>query len=184
MLEVGLEPTLPGRNRILSWAMNDVPRVPSANDGPFRRVKVVEIDPIPEEKRDPEMKEAIKQEGAGILNWALIGLHRLRERGRFEVPGSVRAATEEFKLVNDVPAMFVREACTTSEAEDCKEQAQKLYSGYKSWCTINGHKPLSATKIAGEWRRLGFGEKHLHGRKFYTGVELNSDWVEHEGPWN
>jgi hypothetical protein len=25
---------------------------------------------------------------------------------------------------------------------------------------------------------LGFGERHFHGRKYYTGVTLNSDWVE------
>jgi phage/plasmid-associated DNA primase len=99
-------------------------------------------------------------------------------------PPSVRAATERFRMTNDVPAMFVQEACTTCGAEDCREQAQKLYSGYRRWCEINGHKPLSSTKIASEWRRLGFGERHLHGRKYYTGVELNPDWVEYDGLWN
>lgn len=165
------------------WAMNDVPRIPSANDGLFRRVKVVEIEPIPEEERDPEMKEVIKGEGAGILNWALEGLHRLRERGRFEIPASVRAATERFRLTNDVPAMFVQEACVTTDDENCKEQAQKLYDGYRRWCEANGHKPLSSTKIAFEWRRLGFGERNRQGRKYYTGVTLNSDWTEDEGYW-
>jgi putative DNA primase/helicase len=75
------------------WAMNELPRVPSANDGLFRRVKVIEIEPVPERERDPEVKKNIKGEGAGILNWALDGLERLRRRGRFEVPKSVRGAT-------------------------------------------------------------------------------------------
>ena len=48
--------------------MNELPRIPSANDGLFRRVKVVEIESIPEGERDPEIKERIKEEGAGILN--------------------------------------------------------------------------------------------------------------------
>ncbi|MDP9476639.1 MAG: phage/plasmid primase, P4 family, partial [Actinomycetota bacterium] len=64
------------RAKIL-WAMNDLPRVQSANDGLFRRVKVVEIEPVPEDKRDPGVKEAVKGEGAGILVWALGGLARL-----------------------------------------------------------------------------------------------------------
>ena len=34
-------------------AMNDLPRVPSVNEGLFRRVKVVEVEPVPEAKRDP-----------------------------------------------------------------------------------------------------------------------------------
>lgn len=160
----------------LLWAMNDVPRIPSANDGLFRRVKVIEIESIPEDERNPGVKEGIKEEGAGILVWALEGLHRLRRRGHFEIPASVRAATERFRLTNDVPAMFVQEACTIStEAEGCEEQAQKLYSAYKCWCATNGHKPLSSTKMVVEWRRLGFGERHLHGRKYYTGIKLNSD---------
>jgi putative DNA primase/helicase len=169
----------------LLWAMNDVPRIPSANDGLFRRVKVIEIESIPEGERVPGVKEGIKEEGAGILVWALEGLHRLRRRGRFEIPASVRAATERFRMTNDVPAMFVQEACTIStKDEGCEEQAQKLYSAYKCWCATNGHKPLSSTKMAAEWRRLGFGERHLHGRKYYTGVKLNSDWVEYDGPWS
>jgi len=37
--------------------------------------------------------------------------------------------------------------------------------------------------IASEWRRLGFGERHLQGRKYYTGIQLNSDWTEKEYYW-
>jgi phage/plasmid-associated DNA primase len=55
-------------NAKVLWAINELPRIPSANDGLFRRVKVVEIEPIPKGERDPEIKERIKEEGAGILN--------------------------------------------------------------------------------------------------------------------
>jgi putative DNA primase/helicase len=95
--------------------MNDLPRVQSANDGLFRRVKVIEVEPVPKGERDPKVKESIKEEGAGILNWALEGLARLRKRGNFQVPDSVRGATEHWKATNDTAALFVAEACETGE---------------------------------------------------------------------
>src|SRR5215218_4055455 len=72
-------------------------RVSEAQSGIFRRVKVVEFPTMPEEDRDPEIKNLIAGEGPGILNWALEGLERLRKRGHFDIPESVRSATREFK---------------------------------------------------------------------------------------
>ena len=95
----------------LAWAMNELPRVADANSGLFRRVKVVKFPQIPEHQRDPKIKAAITHEGAGILNWALEGLARLRERGYFEVPQTVEDATAYFKDANDVPKMFLDEVC-------------------------------------------------------------------------
>lgn len=38
-------------------------------------------------------------------------MQRLRERGKFEIPESVREATTEFKEHNDVAKLFLEEAC-------------------------------------------------------------------------
>lgn len=157
------------RAKIL-WAMNDLPRVPSANDGLFRRVKVVEIEPIPEAERDPEVKEKIKLEGAGILNWALEGLDRLRQRGRFEVPEVVKDATARWRELNDVPAMFVSDECETSEGKTVR--GSELYSRYKFWCERNGHKPKSITHVAEDWRRLGFRSKRDKKGVIWHGLAL------------
>ena len=37
--------------------------------------------------------------------------------------------------------------------------------------------PQSATSVASDWKRLGFGSRKLHGRKLYLGVELDSAWI-------
>ena len=92
------------------WAMNEAPRIANTTSGIFRRVKIVEF-PALEGERDPDVKEYVKSEGAGILNWALEGLARLRERGGFEFPKSVVTATAEFEKANDLPAQFVEEEC-------------------------------------------------------------------------
>ena len=160
------------RAKIL-WAMNDLPRIAETNSGLFRRVKVVKFQSIAEADRNPQMKNAIKAERAGILNWALEGLARLRGRGHFEIPQCVKDATESFKNTNDVPALFVSERCMTGP--DYHAQAGLLYSNYKQWCLDNGHRPQSSTSLADEWERQGFERYNANGRRFYKGVGLRSD---------
>jgi P4 family phage/plasmid primase-like protien len=157
----------------IAWAMNELPRVGSASDGLFRRVRVLHFEGIPEEKRDPSVKSAIEGEGAGILNWALVGLERLRERGRFEVPEAVRDATAHWQETNDVPALFVAEVCTVDEGR--RTTGGNLYIEYTSWCERNGHKPKSSTSVSEDWQRLGFERKRIQGKTYYLGLSVPMD---------
>jgi putative DNA primase/helicase len=150
------------------WAMNEAPRIANTTSGIFRRVKIVEF-PALEGERDPDVKEYVKSEGAGILNWALAGLERLRERGEFKFPPSVVAATAEFEKSNDLPAQFIEEECVLSPEFDVA--SNMLYSRYKGWCEDNGHRPMSNNRIGEEWKRLGFTRyKGTGGRRFWKGL--------------
>ncbi len=153
------------------WAMNELPRVADANSGLFRRVKVVTFPELPEDQRDPQIKRHIEQEGAGILNWALEGLQRLKERGHFEVPAGVADATKQFREHNDVPALFVEDRCI--KEPDAEVQAAKLYREYRYWCEENGHRPQSSTRLADDWRRLGFERKRTMIGTIYQGLRVD-----------
>jgi P4 family phage/plasmid primase-like protien len=148
------------------WSMNELPRVGDSSDGLFRRVKVIPFPPLAVAK-DTTVKDAIRREGPGILNWALAGLQRLHQRGRFDIPECVRDATAQYQHTNDVPALFVAECCITG---DCRTQSSDLYKAYKDWCISTGHKVQSSTTIAEDWRRLGFERKPINGRVFWQGV--------------
>lgn len=156
----------------LVWALNELPRVRGAGDGIFRRVKVVEFPTIPDHERRPEMKEAIACEAAGILNWALAGLRRLRARGRFVIPATIEAASRAFAQQNDIPAVFVEECCSVGPT--LSVQSSTLYNRYQTWCIENGHKPQSSTSIADEWRRLGFERRKTAGGMIWDGVDLKT----------
>ena len=155
------------------WAMNELPNIKQANNGLFRRVKVVRFPPLHESAKDITLKELVKTEGPGILNWALDGLERLRAREQFELPPSIMVATDDFQSENDVPAQFVSECCVTGS--DFKVQASTFYKAYKDWCTITGNAPLSSTKIAGHWKRLSFNNYEANGRRWWRGVGLRED---------
>lgn len=160
----------------LIWAMNDLPRVNSANNGIMRRVKVIKFPPLAENAQDPDLKEKIAMEGAGILNWALEGLDRLRIRGKFVVPKSVQDATREFQERNDIPKMFLDEVNAKIDSTDpqCRTKAQDLYNAYKDWCINNGHKYSSSTKLAEDWRRLGFEKVRSNAGVYWVGVEVTT----------
>jgi len=150
------------------WAMNEAPRIANTTSGIFRRVKIVEF-PALQGERDPDVKEYVKSEGAGILNWALEGLTRLRERGGFEFPESVVTATAEFEKANDLPAQFVEEECAVGGSLEVA--SNMLYSRYKGWCEDNGHRPMSNNRVGEEWKRLDFSPyKGTGGRRFWKGL--------------
>jgi len=151
------------------WAMNDLPRVSNTTSGIFRRVKVIKF-PNPPTKPNPLLKEVIKTEGAGILNWALDGLDRLRNRGGFLIPTSVQAATDEFQENNDVPGLFVEDHCILGDGH--KVQSSVLYERYVEWCKRNGHKASSSTRVADDWERLGFERTTIKGKKYWKGLKV------------
>lgn len=151
------------------WAMNELPRVDDKGAGIFRRVKLVHFPALDAAVRDPRVKEEIQQSGMAILNWALVGLRRLLERGRFEIPSVVESATELYKTNNDIPGMFVEECCERDES--AKIQGQTLYERYSEWCKETGHKPLSSSRFSEEMLRLGFSKVKI-GNIYYRGLRL------------
>lgn len=154
----------------LAWAMNELPRVKGAGNGVFRRVKVVSFPAIPEHERRPELKEAVQTEAAGILNWALEGLRRLRARGRFVIPAAVEAATQAFALQNDIPKVFIEERCDIGPG--LSVASKQLYNAYANWCEETGHKAQSMTSIADDWQRLGFQKVKTSPGMVWLGVGL------------
>ena len=116
------------------------------------------------------VKEGIAQEGAGILLWALEGLRRLRDRGRFDVPAAVKDATEQFKATNDVPALFIADRCIVNP--NARVAGGELYAAYRAWCEGNGYRALASNNAAREWERLGFKSMRSMGRVYWQGLGL------------
>ena len=160
----------------VAWAMNERPKVSDPNNGIFRRVAVLPMAPIPEDRQDKNLKDRIRAEGPGILNWALGGLHRLRERGRFAIPQVVAQSSREFQQHNDIPALFIEEMCEAGPA--LSVGSEPLYLSYVHYCKTSGYLPKSRKNLSDDWRRLGFEHVKRKGRPFWKGLALATNTTE------
>lgn len=160
-------------------AMNDTPRVIDRSDAVFNRVIIFPMNRVvsPEEK-DPRLTEKLESELAGIFNWALIGLKRLRMADKFSTSAQIDQARADYKSENDSEALFIAECALLGEGYSI--QGQRLYDGYAAWCRRNGLIAKSNVKVARDWKRLGFDKKHTeHGKVWYglTLTEQDESWA-------
>lgn len=130
-------------------ATNHLPRLKDTSGGFARRACILAFNKVfkPEE-RDVNLGQTLAGELAGILVWALDGLARLLERGRFVPPPSSDATVQAYRIEADSVALFNHE---------CLDQCSNgtpvgtLYQAYREFCATNGFQP---TNVAIFGRRL------------------------------
>lgn len=83
-------------------------------------------------KQDRFLREKLRAELPAILNWALIGLKRLRERGHFSLPPDSQALLTHIKR-HSAPCVAFLEEVTEEEREGNGVTVKKLYDAYRGW---------------------------------------------------
>ena len=125
---------------------------------------------------DPGLTTRLLGELPGILNWAIEGWRRLRERGYFEPSATGRAMLVD--LVEDAsPIMsFVREECDLDPMSQVAKQ--DLYEAYRDWRIIQGMSLVDA-RVFGKDMQAAFPKveerrPHIDGARvrIYTGIAL------------
>lgn len=140
---------IPARFAILS---NELPRFGDASGAIANRLLVLQMTQSFLGREDPTLTEALLDELPGILLWALDGLDRLVERGRFTVPQSAEDATSAMAdLVSPVSA-FVRECCDLGAEYECDVAA--MHAEWRTWCNDNGRKVSSVQTLGRDIRAV------------------------------
>jgi P4 family phage/plasmid primase-like protien len=169
---------------------NSLPRARDGSDAIFNRSIVLEMTSV---VADEEAKRArteilgkagdvslgagvFEKESAGILNWAILGLARLRRRGFYDIPESVATALQHFKDENNPVGEWAREAVAV--AKGMKVERRDLVRSYNGWETdMEGDE---ARTVGGRWllpklraRIPGLGDiQGDGGRRYITGIKL------------
>ena len=152
---------------------NHKPVIRGTDTGIWRRVKLIPfMVTIPENERDPDLKNKLFQELPGILAWAVQGCLDWQKNG-LKPPTVVQLATEQYKTESDTFSAFLSE-CTIKK-EDARTQAGKLYLAYQTWCKENGEKPLGGNRFGGQLVEHGFKKHQAMGRFYYNGIGLLLD---------
>ena len=155
----------------LWWSMNELPAVADTSEGFWRRVRVIPFNrQFKKNERILDLKERLDEELPGIFNWAMDGLRRLRNRGRFVEPTQVVDATEKYKKESNPVELFVEDECYTYD--NAKVQSSVIYEAYRDWCQDNGFKAHSSKNFKQEMERLGYYHKKEASYNVFLGVEM------------
>lgn len=146
-------------------ACNNLPRFNDKTGGMARRILLVPfLTKITEEERIPNMDKSWwwtkSGEMQGIFNWALFGLSRLREQGRFTASSLCKQALEDYRDDLNPARMFLRDHFVFSLSHDLPRA--HVYFLYEQWCKAHGYRALASR---------GFG-KEL--KNWFEGKILNA----------
>lgn len=171
--------------RFKLWiAGNNKPRITDTSEGMWRRLDLIPFDAfIPPERRVRDYADILyRQEGSGILNWALDGLAAYMEMG-LAAPSRVTDATSEYREeeTSDT-AQFTTDMFDIGADERLYAWMpnQIIHGLYESWCRDNGVKYVMSTRQLGpELKKAGFKQDDKT-RRFtipFEGSKVGRGWL-------
>jgi putative DNA primase/helicase len=158
------------------FAANELPGTADLSEGFFSRWLVVPfVGHFPPGVADPGIEKRLHAEMPGVLVKAVDGLRRLMERGRFEPPESVTAATVDYRAKADPVRQFADELVIFDA--DKQTQRPTVYAAYRRWTEENGHHAVAARKLYDRLAQLDqrVGVKTINGIRMLDGVGLRAE---------
>lgn len=158
-------------------ASNDTPWFKDASGAIISRMSLLSFKKSYLGREDTHLLGRLLQEMPGILNWALEGVDRLDEQGRFTEPKG--AADTLMDLLDEAAPLqaFARDHCLLDGGEQV--EAKTLHDAYNMWLLEKGEGSVSPS-IFGKMMRSAFPnvEKRRHGRGddrmyVYVGMSLS-----------
>lgn len=147
------------------WAMNDKPIIKDTGNSIWRRLQLIPFNrEFSEEEKDTDLLNKLQVELSGILNFAIDGLRRLRQRGRLPESKAVTEAIADYRKESNPVLQWKDESTRTTNAADTP--ASDLFDSYKAWAIVNNRQGLNSTNFGKELKRLkvAFRESCRHSR--------------------
>jgi putative DNA primase/helicase len=121
----------------LIFSCNVIPSTHNKDPAFYRRWIILPFDKqTPKEQIDPYMKDKLKKELPGILNWALEGLKRLQENKRFSYWLSEDEVKALYEKNSDSISAFIY-AHINTESDDGVITKREVYKQYQTYCKEN-----------------------------------------------
>jgi putative DNA primase/helicase len=124
---------LPTRFMVLT---NELPRITDSSGALAGRFIVLVLQNSFYGKEDIGLGDRLLTELPGILNWALVGYRRIRNRGHFVQPRSSNEAIEELEMLGAPIKAYIRDRCDTGPK--CSVAVELIYQDFRTWCQDNG----------------------------------------------
>ena len=147
-------------------SVNTLPKITGADNGIYRRLKVLPFEGNFKDSMDKDLPEKLKAEIDGILTWAVAGFRRWYERGKLVEPQCVMDACAAYRAEMDTVQSFLDECCILDPK--ASTSLGVLYEAYLQWgkglltepakkhlfSALMGQKGFKKVK-SGDWRWKG-----------------------------
>lgn len=136
-------------------ASNDLPALPDTSAALYRRLVVVQFGQSFVGREDYGLTPRLLTELPGILNWALAGYQRLRERGRFLATAGGQSIAAEARRESSPVIAFLDDLCELSE--DGRVTSSDLFAAWNTYRADEGltrkdlSKPGLTRAVCGAW---------------------------------
>lgn len=104
---------------------------------------------------DIHLSQRLTAELPGILIWALAGLERLTEQGRFTIAGSDADNRADMADAASPLRMFLRETYEITGNAEHKLDIREVVSAYKPWAEEGGYAPMSRSTLVPSLKAAG-----------------------------
>jgi putative DNA primase/helicase len=130
-------------------------------------------------KEDHGLDAKLEAELPGILLWALAGLRRLLERGRFVQPKAAAAALRQLEDLASPIGAFLREVCIFEV--NAEVPVKTLYEAWCAWCKEHGRdqpgiEQTFGRDLAAAAPQVRGGQRRINGQRvrYYFNVRLRN----------
>lgn len=162
-----------------TMAVNELPRLSDSSAAMRARLLVIPYFNTYEGNEDFGLVDRLLTEIPGITNWALQGLRRLKEVGRFRNPSVGEEILREFEHLSSPIKAFIDDCCVVNS--DASVRRQDLQLAWHMWCEQKGHVPGSDADFGRKLRavipRVSDVRKNIEGRRerHYAGLTLSPE---------
>jgi putative DNA primase/helicase len=125
---------LPTRFMLLA---NQLPNLDNLSGALASRLLFLRLENTWTGKEDPHLTARLYAERPGILLWALEGLRRLRDRGRFVQPQSGEAHLQLARETANPVCLFLEDRCELGPG--LQVTTDDLFGAWQQWATANGY---------------------------------------------
>jgi putative DNA primase/helicase len=169
---------------------NELPKIDGVDGAIWRRIKVIPFNvTIPQDRRDPYLKEKLLEEREGILNF-LLGCFQEYEAAQVKSKGSglfepevVIKEIQNYRTDADSVGMFIKLKCIVDKGKS--SSTKQLYKAYSDWCYEYGiDEPLSPSHFGRNLGRKGYTQYKTSAGNGWKGIDIeyyDIDKVCHAG---
>lgn len=133
----------------LIMAINEFPHIDDKTSAFYRRLLLLELKrQFSEEEQNTSLREELIPELPGIFNWSIVGLSRLRLRGKFIVDEYMLQAIENVRESNNPIISWAKDHLMVLKGEELFKG--DAFEEYKKWSEKSGYKPYGLAKFGAE----------------------------------